>query len=897
MTLKFRSARLLFSIIVLFQCLVARAQYNTAGGEISYEFLYQSGTEFIFNHYRVTLKLYKECSGPGELPGSVDFRLALANPIPVQPPYETSRSFANAGMSNFYITKQDQSLCMDNFPPVCYQVGVYTLDDVALDLNWGHFLIYVQDNRYKEADFVNVRTNGIGKKSGGIMGFTYTCLIPGMIGVNYVNQPSSPAFKKEYPLILCAGQPFRYDFSANDPNGDSLVYGFAPSWQGAIYTTPRYPTKSSDPPFLGLPYYAGFDALHPFGPNVSIDPVTGVISGTGPTTPGKYMVVVEVMKYRNGELVTRHRKDIQFYFNNCSTGARAQLDSVYRNCKGSTIKFQNFSTGQIGSYFWDFGDITTTRDTSNLAEPSYTYPAPGVYNVKMYINRGTSLCKDSAFATVIVDTGMKASFTALRDISVCNQALYNFASTSTEGVNPITNYSWDFGEGRDPNDVANTPTASYLYPTEGNKQVRLIIKNSIGCSDTAFTNLQAFKSLMKAQKDTTICHLDSINILTNTNGYPGVFSWSPNYNISSLTSPSPKVWPKKDTAYIVSFTDGTGCVAKDTVNIKVRDSVHIKLDRIDTTICKGDTLFVSAAHDGNNVTWLPNTDIFQLAPDGSSVWSYPRSNSRLIATVHFGSCVESDTVDIKVVALPKVSISKDTLVCIGAPAYLHANGGSSYTWYPAATLDDAHSADPTIAHVLKNTVYTVVVTDTLGCPKPVKATTLVSSYRALYAFAEKDTMLVMGEPVQLNSSGGLYYHWSPSIYLSDPTIANPVARPFEDMRYVLTISDNNNCQDSAIVKIRAFAEADIYVPTAFSPNNDGLNDQFRIYPVGFLVKEWKIFDRWGNLVFSSNDPQKGWNGKLNGQPLASGSFVWMIYGTNKKTGKPLIKKGQVTLIK
>ncbi len=98
-------------------------------------------------------------------------------------------------------------------------------------------------------------------------------------------------------------------------------------------------------------------------------------------------------------------------------------------------------------------------------------------------------------------------------------------------------------------------------------------------------------------------------------------------------------------------------------------------------------------------------------------------------------------------------------------------------------------------------------------------------------------MLVMGEQVQLNGSGGIYYHWSPSTYLSDPNIANPVARPYVNMRYVLTISNDNNYQDSAIVKIRAFADADIYVPTAFSPNNDGLNDLFRIYPVGFILKE------------------------------------------------------------
>ncbi len=101
-----------------------------------------------------------------------------------------------------------------------------------------------------------------------------------MIGVNFVNQPSSPVFKKEYPLILCAGQPFRSDFSDSDPDGDSLAYQFANSLQRTIYTFPRYPSSANDPPFLSLSYIAGFDGGHPFGANVSIDPFTGIISGT-----------------------------------------------------------------------------------------------------------------------------------------------------------------------------------------------------------------------------------------------------------------------------------------------------------------------------------------------------------------------------------------------------------------------------------------------------------------------------------------------------------------------------------------------------------------------------------------------------------------------------------------
>jgi len=875
--------------------LPSHSQFNSSGGEIRYQFLYHSGGDFPKDHYRVSLKLYKECTDASELPLSVNFRAAVNNPPTVQPQYEGAHGIGSAGMTRFYITKADQNLCMDNFPPVCYQVGEYTLEDLALDPTMGDYIVYAQGNKRKEAAFVNVNTSGIGKLSGGIMGFTYICRIPGMLGVSF-SQPSSPSFRKEYPLILCAGQPFRYDFSAEDPDGDSLVYQFVNSYQGMVYTVPRYPVTASDPPFLSLLYTAGFSGASPLGSGVTIDPASGSISGTAPTIPGKYLINVEVVKYRNGEVVTKHRKEIQFYFNNCSTGARAQLDSTYRNCKGTTIKFQNYSTGNITKYFWDFGVTTTNADTSNVKEPTYTYPAPGIYTVRLFINRGTSLCKDSATATVIVDTGMNASFTALRDISACNQALYNFTNTSSEGSNPITSYAWDFGEVSDPNDKAGTPNSSYLYPTEGNKQVRMIIKNSIGCSDTAFQTLMAFKSLMRAQADTVICHLDTITLLTNTNGYPGTFSWSPNYNIISLTAATPRVFPKKDTAYFVSFTDATGCIARDTVKVKVRDSVSNKIVNLDTTICSFDTLYISTVHDGRSVTWSPASRIIVLQPDGSGIWAFPASTTNLISTAHFGSCVQDDTIMIKVVPKPTVSISNDTTVCLGAPVYLRASGGTYYSWTPASSLSEATIADP-VAIPNITTTYKVSVTDTLGCPKPSFASVTVTTFRALYAFAETDTMIVMGEPVQLIGTGGIYYQWSPSQYLSDPNIANPVARPFTDMIYTLKISDNDNCTDSALVHIRTFKDPDIYVPTAFTPNNDGLNDLFRVTPVGFLLDELKIFDRWGNVVFQTRDSNRGWNGTLNGQPLATGTFVWMAKGRNKKSGAIVTKKGQITLIR
>ncbi|HEY9661354.1 MAG TPA: hypothetical protein V6C65_23105, partial [Allocoleopsis sp.] len=371
-----------FTYLLFLGCLCAlpfkriRAQFYTAGGEISYKFLYRTEGEFPTNHYKVTVKIYKECQISDDLPPfSVTLLCALVNPPNVQPPYNPDNTFRKqVDMSNFYITKQDQNSCSPNQQPICYYVAEYTTQVDLFD-NWGEYMLYVQDDPRKTAAFENVSTDGLGKLSGGVMGYTYTTRIPGMLFSTLTSPISSPIFKKDYPLILCAGQPFNYDFSAVDPDGDSLSYQFVPAYQGKIWTTPRYPATSTYPPFYILTYFPGYDGSNPLGSAARIDPQTGMMSGTAPPRPGRYLVVVEVAKHHGGQVVTRHRKEIQFIFSNC-TWPRAQLDSTYKNCKGTTINFTNYSTGVIKSYFWDFGDNSTTRDTSSLAQPSYHYPAP-----------------------------------------------------------------------------------------------------------------------------------------------------------------------------------------------------------------------------------------------------------------------------------------------------------------------------------------------------------------------------------------------------------------------------------------------------------------------------------------------------------------------------------------
>jgi gliding motility-associated-like protein len=169
------------------------------------------------------------------------------------------------------------------------------------------------------------------------------------------------------------------------------------------------------------------------------------------------------------------------------------------------------------------------------------------------------------------------------------------------------------------------------------------------------------------------------------------------------------------------------------------------------------------------------------------------------------------------------------------------------------------------------------------------------------ANAGNDTVVVAGQRLQLNGTGGATYQWLPSTFLNNPNLSNPVAvfdRQQETFRYILTASTPEGCKDTDTIGIKIFkTDPGFFVPTAFTPDNNGLNDAFKPIAVGMASFDFfKVYNRWGNEVFSTNISSKGWNGTYKGQLQEAGVFVWVVQGTDF-TGKKHFQKGTVTLIR
>jgi len=258
-------------------------------------------------------------------------------------------------------------------------------------------------------------------------------------------------------------------------------------------------------------------------------------------------------------------------------------------------------------------------------------------------------------------------------------------------------------------------------------------------------------------------------------------------------------------------------------------------------------------------------------------------------------------VKVVVVPYPYVNAGTDEIICYNTQVQLNGSvAASNFFWKPQGSLNDPKILNP-VAHPPFTTNYILTATDTLGCPKPGYDTVLVTVLPKVRASAGRDTMIIAGQPLQLNASGGENYLWVPPIALNNATIANPVASlngSLDSIRYKVYVTNMEGCLDSATILVKIFRTVPkIFVPTGFTPNGDGLNDVLKPIAVGIeRIEYFRVYNRWGQLVFSTTINGHGWDGKIKGKEQNSNTYVWMVKAVDY-LGKPVFQKGTATLIK
>jgi gliding motility-associated-like protein len=262
---------------------------------------------------------------------------------------------------------------------------------------------------------------------------------------------------------------------------------------------------------------------------------------------------------------------------------------------------------------------------------------------------------------------------------------------------------------------------------------------------------------------------------------------------------------------------------------------------------------------------------------------------------------------VKVAPYPKVTVADAGPLCFGNSVQLNASiVGSAYSWSPTTNILNANTLTPTVNPTV-TTSYILSVTDTVGCPKPVKDTVKIFVIPPVTAFAGKDTAVVINQPLQLfvatnaaSLSPVTHFQWTPNFGLNKDTIQNPIATintTADSIKYHVTVTTADGCigEDEIVVKVFK-TEPDIFVPTAFTPNGDGRNEILKPICVGISRLDFfRVFNRWGQMIFETKEFDKGWDGRVSGTDQETGTYVFMAQGVDY-TGKVVFRKGTVVLI-
>jgi gliding motility-associated-like protein len=234
--------------------------------------------------------------------------------------------------------------------------------------------------------------------------------------------------------------------------------------------------------------------------------------------------------------------------------------------------------------------------------------------------------------------------------------------------------------------------------------------------------------------------------------------------------------------------------------------------------------------------------------------------------------------------VPSLSVNSGS-VCEGSALLLLANAsmaGGTYVWQPGGETTPSISQSPSMA-----TNYTVSYTVN-GCSASALAS--IGIYPNPDAAVNPSAGSVApGDEVAIVASGGTSYLWN-----TGASTAQILMKPLETTTYCATVTNANGCKREACVEVQVRAESTLYIPNVFTPNGDGINDEFHIASYNLSEFDIKIFNRWGQLLFQTNDPLKGWDGSFRGQTVA-GVYVFTLKAKGND-GSEYRKSGHITLI-
>lgn len=876
-----KNIKLLIGLLIFISSPFCLFSSHLVGGKITYRYL---GS----NKYEILLSVYRDCSVtmPFDNPAYISiFDKSTNNLVYNKGLSLSSQSIIPAALPN---------PCFAPPPGICLEVGNY-IDTVILAPNsLGYTIAYQRCCRNNTVlNLVQPNQNGT----------TITVDIPTQVN-------NTPKFTNFPPIFICLSDTFNYSFAATDTDGDVLKYFLCSPLLGASFAI-NQPNPTSPPPYSSAIWSNTFSSTNPM-PNsggITLNQNTGQFKFK-PSMQGQFAICICVEEYRNNILINTNRLELQFNIVNCYL--TSSIPMATNLCEGLTIPFQNSSTN-ANAFHWNFGDLTTSADTSNLFSPTYTYPSYGTYTVSLTVfNTAYGFCKDST--KKIINVNPLLSPTLQPTYSSCFKN-NNFNFNVGGSFHPSAAFNWNFTpNSNNPNSTLNP---SNIHFTTASPKTVSVVVNQFGCKDTLFASVTFTNPIASINSFNLNCNEKNLSF-PNWSSNASSYFWNfgdPTTTTDTSTQTNPLyVFPSYGN-YIVTLIAYSG-VCSDTVldTIRVFPKLQLNWDNTIQKQCLKNNSFNFTPSgiwgSGASFSWLfynSPTPIYSTQQNPTNIQFTSVGYHLIKYSVSENGCTKNAQAVALVNPNPKANIIlSDTTGCEPLTIKFKSIADSLHPIQNFWSINNTLFSDTTINYTFSNTglySYFIVVKDSNNCTDTISKTNYIqiNPTPKVKSFVNPYYASILDPRITFIDSTILSHNTNYSFgdgATSSQTNTTHSYQSTGEFNYSLIVSTPLGCSDTARGIIYIDDISSNYVPNVFTPNGDAVNDRFFIEGKNITSSKMQIVNRWGATVFDSSDALTGWNGinQTNNTIAVDGVYFYIIEITlgNNRTYK---FNGHVTLLK
>jgi gliding motility-associated-like protein len=565
-----------------------------------------------------------------------------------------------------------------------------------------------------------------------------------------------------------------------------------------------------------------------------------------------------------------------------------------KECDSYEVMFINQSRG-ANNFIWTFGDPNNPGFSSTEENPTYTYPGGGTYDVQLKSNDDPNCTAYRAKRITLTGDDFVDFVDTIR---TCDPRAIE--------LNPNRDQNYIYAWKSDPA-IADTTLVNPIVSLTEDRTFMVTVTDPLNdtCTIEGTVVVITDDRLTQGLRDSIlICMVGPVEL--NPGGNPEVsYMWSPAELLDDPTSFNPTAMITETTVFTVKIVDlnDESCMVETEVKVVLADYVKLITSESVEGACPGDSIRLSA-----KTELLDSWSWFD--PSGDELGSESAFTIELVESGFYrikgnvGECEYVDSVFLGLRTL-EFMLNKEQAVCVDEPVEITVTSNSEFRfdsiiWMPEESIALGQGSEKVTVRPEVTTTYTAVVFFEDGCMVMDSVIVEVSDLDRFVATADPDTIF-FGESTTLTATfeEGATYQWEPSDVLESPNSNTTVAIPDQTTTFTVTITDAGGCMTTkqvTVVVIMVQCEPPfVFLPNAFSPNGDNENDELFVRGKYIEEMDFFVYDRWGQLVFESHNPNDGWDGSFKGKTLAPD-----VYGYYLRVlcigGDQHMEKGNVTIL-